>query len=541
MRRLSENAAKLVKQLYELDKESGWFGRPSNCSDIIACLLELSASKELASVTCICRFIFSRDPGVRSAAREAVGEILLGVAPAELMQLSDAFGWEYGWYAGSAWNNLKTSEVAGVAEASGQPDAAVLGLLSFHQNGYIREEAVKQLSPITSGTELPFLLIRQNDWVEPISKLAQAHVEKRLTTEYVEHFTRNIEIVAHLPEFGRNDLSATTDAMFGQLLLAKHDELLKTTLKTCGRSTVRRLIKRGLELLGDQAERLAQYGMEADDVITRLWCARYLLNVAPDDKLADQLLADVFAPIRREAYQAKAERNQHAATEVWKQAAFDRSIGNRDFARFHLRKSGEVDIHQLYLENLSTNPDSLPALAGVSEFAREEDTGLLRQYLQHKYPNRRKMAVAGLARVLGEEMAAELVNLLKDESPAVAKQAEKCLKEMTPAIDCQQLFVVLENSPTDSGRHAILRLFYEMGKWRSLPWFIRSVGLGNPFINEHAEGFAYDWLVSNSVFTKPSEDERKATQNAYREVSQSIPESFKKKLEEFVPFAVEHH
>ncbi len=539
MRRLSEKATEIVDRLYKLDKASGWLGRPRYCSDIIAALIELSSLKEPASVACVSRFLFSKDQTVRSTAQDAVAKILLGIAPLDVLQLSDAFGWEYGGYVDHAWNNLKPSQVGSLASVeSDHASAAILGLLSFHRSGYVREESVKHLSQIADGTELPFLLIRQNDWVESVSQLAILAVKDRLAAEYIEHFTRNIELVAHLPEFGRNDLSEIAKEAIGQLLLPENDELLRAALYTRERTANRRLLKYGFELTGTHSSRLARHGLASDDAVIRLWSARRLLSELPDESLIQQLTDDSFAPIRSEAYQTKVHQSPESADVVWASAAFDRSSGIRDLARFHLRKYSHIDVHQLYLDKLDASPGSLPALAGLAECALADDETLLRQYSRHRYPSRRRIAISGLVRILGDTMADELVDWLGDVSPTVAKQAERSLKDIPNAIDGHRLFAVLKHSSTDAGRLAVLRLFYEMGKWKCLPWLIRSTGLENAFVDEHAEVLAYWWLESNTVFTKPKKCEENAIEDAYSDVRQVISASFVEKLREFLPFEI---
>ncbi len=539
MRRLSVKAMELVEQLYKLDKESGWFGKPRYCSDIIDGLVELASLKEPASIACVSRFVFSKDRTVRSVANDAVVEVLLGIAPLDLLQLSDAFGWEYGRYVGSEWTNLKPSQIREFAIAGeAQSSVSILGLLSFHRSGYVREEAVRHLSQIADGTELPFLLIRQNDWVEPVSQLAKSAVKDRLASGYIEHFTRNIELVAHLPEFGRNDLSEIANEAIGQLLLPENDELLRAALNKKERIANRRLLKHGFELAGTHSGRLARHGLASDDAVMRLWSAHRLLSASPDDALIERLIVDMFAPIRSEAYQTKVLKYPENTCDVWASAAFDRSSGIRDLARFHLRKCSHIDVHQLYLDKLDTSPDSLPALAGLAECALADDEALLRQYSRHRYPSRRRIAISGLVRILSGTIADELVDWLGDESPTVAKQAERSLKDIPNAIDGNRLFSVLKRSSTDARILAILRLFYEMGKWKSLPWLIRSTGLENTFVDEHAEILAYSWLVSNTVFTKPKEYEEKAIKDAYSEVRQVISASFVEKLREFMPFEI---
>lgn len=537
MRKLSDKSYQAAQELYELDQQKGWFGTPRRVSDIVARIVELAAYGETASIPCVSRFLFSKEPAVRDTAGEAIASILSTLTPVELLQLADAFNWEYGWHAGQDWSQLRKKSVRKLAQTKdGKLSTAVLGLLSFHRNGYVREEAVTLLAEMSDGAEVPFLLIRQNDWVTAISRRAQAAVKQRLGYSYSQYWFNNLDLIAHLPEFGRNDLSHITDAAFAQLLEPEHAERLGTLIASGDRKTVRRFVKRSFELSGSHAERVAQLAVNSEDAVVRLWSARKLLSLASDDRLIERLLSDGFAPIRREAYMAWAEASSGEATNVWMQAAFDRSAGIRDLARFQLGKLGHVKIRGEYSARLNEDPDNLSALMGLSECSEEPDVVTLRKYSTHARPRFRRVAIAGLARLMGEQIAHDLVDWLADESPAVAKQAARSLQDYVTAIEAEKLWGVLTRSGSDSGRKACLRLFYEMGKWKSLPWLIRSFTLGSPFVSEEAELLARTWLNSNRVFTKPSEDERQAIIEAYEAAREAVRAEFTDELRSRLPF-----
>ncbi|WP_146563673.1 hypothetical protein [Posidoniimonas corsicana] len=440
MRKLSDKARQAAQELYEIDQQKSWFGSPRRGGDIVARIVELAAYGEPASIPCVCRFLCAKEPAVRETSVEAIAAILSTLAPLELLQLADAFNWEYGWHAGQEWSQLRKKSVRKLAQTrDGEPSAAVLGMLSFHRNGYVREEAVKLLAEISDGGEVPFLLIRQNDWVAAISRRAQDAVKQRLEYSYSQYWFHNLDLIAHLPEFGRNDLSHITDAAFAQLLEPEHAERLATLLSSGDRKTVRRFVKRGFELPGSHAERVARLGIDLEDAVVRLWSARRQLSLATDDLLVDRLLRDGFAPIRREAYIARAEASRGEEAKVWRQAAFDRSAGIRDLARFQLRKLGYTNLRQEYLARLNHNSEDLAALMGLAECAEAPDAQRLREYCTHERPRFRRVAIAGLTRLMGASIADDLVGWLDDPSPAVAKQAARSLQEFATVLAAEKL------------------------------------------------------------------------------------------------------
>ncbi|TWT36624.1 hypothetical protein KOR34_15300 [Posidoniimonas corsicana] len=95
---------------------------------------------------------------------------------------------------------------------------------------------------------------------------------------------------------------------------------------------------------------------------------------------------------------------------------------------------------------------------------------------------------------------------------------------------------MLERSPTVRGKSLCLRLLFEMGKWKSLPWLIRAFKLEDPSLRELAEQLALTWLNSNRVFTKPSRLEREAIIDAYAAAEAIMPKTFAEELQSRLSF-----
>lgn len=536
MKRLSAKALRHVDELYRLDRQSGWFGRGRVQSAIIEHLTDLSDCGELASIVCVFNFLLCKDRNVRRAAQSVVDGIFAKLSPLEHLQLPGVSWWDCRWSIGPEWLNLQSSRVRTLAEtAEGDTSVATLGLLSFHHSGYVREEAVMQLSEVADGTELAFLLIRQNDWVEQVSSLARAAIQNRLKSGSLQHFADNIDLVAHLPEFGRHELLGVADDVYGQFLSPDNEEILRSQIRNGLRATTRKLVKRGFELPGGHHSRLARLGIDSRDVVVRLWSARHLLKL--DNEFPSHLLNDTFPPLRRLAYEAKAASDTDGMAELWRQAACDPSAGIRDLARYHLRTLG-VDVQRFYRNKLAANPDNWPAFAGLSECATQDDVDVLRASLSHRYPKYRSKAVKGMASVFGIRYLDELLPRLTDESPSVVRQAARYLRDLAGDIDGARLFSTLERSQTKAAQVEILRLIREMGKWKSLPWLLRATDLGDAFLKEQASEFAVAWLVSNRVFTRPTPAEQREIQRAYQEVSRVIPPSLDHQLRRALPFAL---
>ena len=96
----------------------------------------------------------------------------------------------------------------GWLSADDQDSAFVLGLTSFHPDGYLREKALHALAARHSGIEIPFILLRLNDWVKEIRTVAREAFDERLTPEYAVHFVMNLPLVLRLKDWERGNLKA---------------------------------------------------------------------------------------------------------------------------------------------------------------------------------------------------------------------------------------------------------------------------------------------------------------------------------------------
>ena len=88
------------------------------------------------------------------------------------------------------WHRLEPRELAKWV-GPGEPGVLLLQLSSMHANGFVREEAVRRLGLFHDGSELPYLLLRLNDWVTQVRQLAHDAIRDRINPDYAESFVRN--------------------------------------------------------------------------------------------------------------------------------------------------------------------------------------------------------------------------------------------------------------------------------------------------------------------------------------------------------------
>jgi hypothetical protein len=218
-RRLSDKTTGLITRLYEVVQPRPWFrGRPRS-SAISALLRDIARSDEIGAVTALPGFLLSESPEVRDAASHAIVHLLSLVSPEELLCLGEFSEW--GWWRSISTRTFQPSTIRSLA-IDPTLHTSVFGIISFHHNGYVRHEAVHRLAQSHDGTELPYLLVRQNDRVQPISRDARVEVENRLSDDNLIHFVRNMSLVVRLLAMRPRE-SRVHDSHFDPFWLLHHE------------------------------------------------------------------------------------------------------------------------------------------------------------------------------------------------------------------------------------------------------------------------------------------------------------------------------
>lgn len=512
MWQLSDKALKLTRKLDDLGRKKTSLAKRK--MDEIACslLAELAATREPRGLSCTIRFLFAPSAKVQAAARLTIAALLSAISPYELLHLNEILGSLYGWFGCQSWDQLAPGDLGSIAgESHDAGYCAVMGLASFHRNGYVRQVAVDLLSKIVDGSELPFLLIRQNDWVRPVAQHAQAAVSDRINDASLPHLVKCLQLIVHLKVLGRFDHDEVVSRTVDLLLDERHDDILREIIDSSAREVRYEVVSRGLKQEGTHRVRISSHGLSSDDPIVRLACCRCLPSFHDQDSVlraVDALANDRFMPVRREALGIKATHFPDLAVETWRRALLDQSFSMRDLARFHLTKLGLPDTASFYRAQISKDPDLLAAIEGLSETGDRSDGDYFKQLMNHRFPSRRSAAIRGLGRAYGESAVDEIVIAFRDVSPSVVREARKTIAAFPASIPAEKLLsVVLEVRRIFAQRNS-LSLIADLGKWRSTAWLLQAASQTEGEISRFAEDLIQQWFASHRTWTRPTARER---------------------------------
>ena len=330
-----------------------------------------------------------------------------------------------------SWDALRPDDLGVDTLDEGGPRAAMIALASMHPSGFVRERAVRLLAGRSDGGELPYLLVRVNDWVTPVREAAEAALRARLLAAYAVHFVRCLTLVDAL----RGERRASHRALIGDIeaLLSTQaaSPALDEALRRGGRM-LRRASARIAARSGDAAL-LLRAAMDSDPIvatsaaraITGTWSAEPLREILPR-------LLHGPPPVRCLALEATCARFAGEAEVHLQRALLDDAGSVRELARFLWPKAGRepLDFAAFYREALAVAKDRTfaSALHGLAETGGEADTPLFEAHLHHPRSAVRAAAVMGLGRCGMARYGDALLSAMTDPSARVAVVARRWVR-----------------------------------------------------------------------------------------------------------------
>jgi HEAT repeat protein len=513
MRQISEHTEKLIQNLYQPKTSFDFFGKKKKA--LCEILEQIKTSGEPAAIPDILFLLFSKDDDVSTATVSAIDRLLHGLSPKDLTWFDQYFrqrtsGWSH--YR-SDWNDLNPSKIKLISKSPGF-QLSFLALLSFHSSGYIREEALKRLDLIDSGDEIPFILLRLNDWVDQVREQATKAIERRITKKYTPNLLSNIFLIAALARYSRYDHASFIEAVHGLIRNIELKKDVKEALLSDDIYIRRECYKIVLVSDGSYLIEIIEQGTNDSDVIVRN-CVIKSLNRVSDTTLLKKYLQklenDPFMPNRREILNLYMELVPEHSHGKLINVLFDPHPSMRYDARYYLSKTADIDFALIYREAIK-NPigkNLIGIISGLGETGNPNDAELIVNFLQHQIAKIRKNSIKAIARLSAENHLESFFALIRDDSPRVSREAALALLQCKYQSIIQDLCDTLENSDKNHVAKNILFVASKLSKWESITYIVEALSSPSENIREIANDYLNRWLRNfNRSFTKPTNTQR---------------------------------
>jgi HEAT repeat protein len=521
--RLTAETYRLLQDVFGLRKR---LGKTAGAPDPRLPLIEaVAASGELAAIPSLLELLVDRSPDVSAAVADSIQRLMSQVRPRDLLALDEHVRVGDSWSYLGGWNGIRPADVSTLA-GSGAARSSVLGLVSFHRSGHVREAAVRQLDLIDDGSELPFLLLRLNDWVANVQAFAEAAVRRRLVPGYLGHFVHSAFLVLRLQDQSRGNHRDMIGWMMTQLVRPEYETLLADLLRSDCREIARRSFRAVLEIEGEHQRRLVDSALDPTDVVNRFLAAQWIRQHGDREALGallSRMQQDRYMSVRREVLLARVERQPETAVGHLERALMDRSAAMRELSRFYLAKFGQPAQPTRYRAALAERIEIAICLAGLGEIGEVCDLPLIVPFMRNGTVATRTAAVRAAGRIDAALVREDLLAGLSDPSKRVAQAAAEGLQRCLGEVEADALWGVLCSAP-QHGRVAALSLLDKLGGWTAMPYLIRLAADADENLALRARGLIERQY--NRLYMQPGQADRQKVLIALGEVRTNLPIDF---------------
>ena len=479
---LSEKTSRLVEELY---RPRTFMAFLTADTEKIPCIEEIGRCGEPAAIPYLVAFAIVSRQEVAEASARAIERLSSSLTPAQYVQFdqyarihsSDVLpGWE-------AWYKIRAKDIHRLSKL-GDAGAVIIGLATCHWNGYVRGEAVKELGRMKAGMELPFLLMRVNDWVRPVRELARRLLRERVRLEYGAHFLRWLPLVVRLRRVHRWDQSELIEAIDEMISLPEAVLFLVPGCESDDSAVRQFCFEQLYDRHGGDKETLINKVLADAEPMIRRMGTRFLESASEGPRLIEwleQSSRDRSPRIRAEAQRIYFERFPDRAAGLLQGALLDVNARVREQAQFFAEKQGSRSLRAFYLETLSRGDSNevCAAIAGLGEKGSRTDAVLVSQYLRGDQSRIRAAALRSLAKLDFEHHVDDFVKALKDESRSVAREARAVLARKPNSAGGERLWRVFQEHIGSRGKRDVLFLLARLTRWESLGYLLQALGDGD--------------------------------------------------------------
>src|SRR5882757_8946634 len=392
----SESTERLIDSLYA---KKGLWGRFVQLDPQDEIIRQIAEAGEPAAIPDLLPILIIGDRRSILASAKAIHHLLQMLKPTDFVRFDEFVRQGYAdWRVRrEPWYVMKPKDVGHLA-SMGEMSVSLLEIASCHTNGYVREAAVWELGKTKTGAELPFLLIRANDWVPEIRSSARNYLLNRIRPDYIHHLMDWLPLALRLSKVGRDDHSAILEAIRGLLASSEAREALREGFESHDHF-VRRFCFQ-LALNSNEADFLTvlQRAFVERDAQVRKEAVYKLHAILPSGGSKELLIRtrnDGCLAVRREALHIFAEKYADEADQEFQSALLDANIALREEAQYYFQKKGTIDLRAYYSRRLETSSSRqlCPAIAGVGETGVANDSQLVERFLNNQHT---KVRVAAL-------------------------------------------------------------------------------------------------------------------------------------------------
>ncbi len=507
-----DQTSELIRQAYEHAVRRFFINKKAE-SELFS---RLNLITEESAIPLLLPLDFSHNKRLAETVASTIHKIVIKI-PVDTLESLDEMIRRIDDYYNQFWNQMTVHQVKSLNFEKSICNTIYV-LLCSHHNGYIREQAIEELSSEFSELNIPILLIRTNDWVDKIKLLVNERLIEFIDDNKISSFIPSLNLIAKLYQKGRYDHSILLGIIESQLIEKCYDKLLFTVTLLSNRKISRVAFKIAAKNISRIPE-LVQASSQSRDIIIKLETLNVASQYLSDDMLFEFLsrcLMDKSSVIRRKCMHIYLGKFPKQINHILINTLFDKSFSLRELARFYL-KDNDSNIRKIYQEALINKNKPLHiAIMGLAEVGNRDDFKLIESHRYDSALNIRAACIYAIFKLKPDNKQELILNHLPSSEPKILKVIYEGLIKNPDNFDIDQIEKVF----CQQGDFYSNMLFIKMkvaiikDRWSLIDYMLDYMldhvqKVGSDKIKLFLEKKILRWIIANSpnkVFTRPSKD-----------------------------------
>lgn len=418
---------------------------------------------------------------------------------------------------------------------SEEEQSTILGLSSFHPNGYFREKAIIALSDMETDYAIPYLLIRINDWIRQVRIVSKEQLQRYLTEKYAAGFVKNLPLVLRLKECSRDEHLDIMEAVISVISSTESSQNLINGLQSTDWKVRLACYKIILQTKVIDNKKIIDYLIKDTNPYIRVFVFRNIKQEISKEEfvqISHLLLNDRFFQIRIIALELLNSFMPEEAVTILEKSLFDTNKSIRDFSRYLISKHKKYDFAGLYRDSIQKNERVYSSICGLGECGNINDSKIISKFINSDSGKIEKAAIIALARLDLQEYKEEILLRLKDERASISKTVRRILSKEVNASDEDAIYKIFKETTYEHVRINASILLCSLSKWNAIRHIIEFCADKNVSISTIGQSALERWrLKYNQSFMTPGSKQIKELREALERFRKSIKNSDREFIE----------
>lgn len=490
--------------------------------------------RQLSAIPDVFQLLLSKNLDIKLQSAKILNDIMHTLNSTKMINVdkmfrnSSSYDWDYN------WGNKDPRELLHPS-MSEEEKVTVLGLSSFHRNGYFREKSIINLSQMKTGHELTYLLIRVNDWVKQVQNVSKKHLIRYLKPENAMNLVNNLPLVFRLRDCSRGELDSIINVIVSLL-----SSIECTPQLICGLQSVDPKVRLSCyKIITDRSvldnKSIIGYLIKDSNPYIKIFVLRSIQKRMTIDEfigISHLLLNDRSVQVRIFALEMLYNFRPEESVGILEKSLFDKNSSVRELARYLLSKQGKYDFASIYRGSIIKSKDEYSSICGLGETGTPADGEIIEGYLNSENTRIVKASINGLAHLNFQRYRERFISILNDSRPGVSKAARRVLYKEINASDADSIYNVFKHTIDEHVKINTCVLLCSLTKWDSIRYIIESCADTNESVSKLGQYALVNWeLKFNRSFTSPSKNQVEEIRKSLIKFGKSIKDTDKSFIE----------